>query len=309
MLHRTISAEDQAEHRLMHDMVIRIWRGDCGKLTAKDLTDEYGVVCAASDEDNEPELRALVLVEGVVRCMQVGTESARRWALHRLEVGLSPQPRGTPVLHPILQNYWQEESEESLAHAMSSMEIHIRLRKLTTFSRLALLLTRSFEELDNPLASREDAAAIIRIIQTRVLPGLAVISLDIAEAATARRSVARLVLDALCLGGSKVTARVGELLLEWWADTKRWRPILEKEIIENVGKIIFRRCHAANLCHQLGSDVEWPLTTRLMAALGKELHADIRQTFVAFSLPYFFEVRFLFRRMANKLTDFFWFSV
>ncbi|KAG8919843.1 hypothetical protein FRC01_001070 [Tulasnella sp. 417] len=254
MLHRSLGADDQAEHRLMHDIVVRIWRGDCGTLTAKDLTDEYGVLCTASDEDNEPELRALVLVEGVVRCMQVGTESARRWALQRLE------------------HYWQEESDESLAHNMSSLEIHIRLRKLTTFSRLALLLTRSLEELDDPLASREDAATIIRIIQTRVLPELAAITLDIAEAATARKSIARLVLDAFCLGGSKVTARVGELFVEWWADTKTWRPILEKEIIEN-----------------LGPDVEWPLTIRLMTALGKELQADFRQTFVAFSLPFFFE--------------------
>lgn len=86
MLHRSLGSEDQAENRLMHDIIIRIWRGDCGNLTAKDLTDEYGVLCTVADEDREPELRALVLVEGVVRCMQVGTESARRWALHRLEV-------------------------------------------------------------------------------------------------------------------------------------------------------------------------------------------------------------------------------
>ncbi|KAG8953844.1 hypothetical protein FRC04_001474 [Tulasnella sp. 424] len=254
MLHRSLGSEDQAENRLMHDIIIRIWRGDCGNLTAKDLTDEYGVLCTVADEDREPDLRALVLVEGVVRCMQVGTESARRWALHRLE------------------QYWQEESAESLSHDMSSMEIQIRLRKLITFSRLALLLTRSFEELDDPLASREDAATIIRIIQTRVLPELAVISLDIAEADTARRTVARLVLDALCLGGSKVTGHVGALLVEWWADTKRWKVVLEKELIEN-----------------LGVEVEWPLTIRLMMALAKELHPDIRQTYVAFSLPFFFE--------------------
>lgn len=120
------------------------------------------------------------------------------------------------------------------------MEIQMRLRKLITFSRLALLLTRSFEELDDPLASREDAATIIRIIQTRVLPELAVISLDIAEADTARRTVARLVLDALCLGGSKVTGHVGALLVEWWADTKRWKVVLEKELIENVSVLILR---------------------------------------------------------------------
>ncbi|KAG8996876.1 hypothetical protein FRB90_012614, partial [Tulasnella sp. 427] len=254
MLHRSLGSEDQAEHRLMHDMVIRIWRGDCGSLTAKDLTDEYGVMCTASDEDNEPELRTLVLIEGVIRCMQVGTESARRWALHRLE------------------DYWQEEPQESLAHTMSSMEIHIRLRKLITFARLSLILTRSLEELDDPLASRGDAATIFRIVQTRVLPELAAICPDIEEATTARRSVVRLVLDTLCLGGSKVTSRVGELLVEWWADSKRWKVVLEKELIEN-----------------LGSEVEWPTTIRLMTALIKELNPEIRQTFLAYSLPFFFE--------------------
>lgn len=45
--------------------------------------------------------------------------------------------------------------------------------------------------------------------------------------------------------------------------------------------------------NQLGVEVEWPLTIRLMMALAKELHPDIRQTYVAFSLPFFFEVRFL----------------
>ncbi len=83
---RRFTSPNTSDDRFVQELIARLWRGDCGALSAKDLTDEYGVICSASDEDRERELRNHILVEGVVRGMQMGTEASRRWALHRLEV-------------------------------------------------------------------------------------------------------------------------------------------------------------------------------------------------------------------------------
>jgi hypothetical protein len=75
---------EDADAKLLWDMMARLQRGDGGALTAKDLTDEYGVHCVVADEEREGELRKVIITEGVVRCMQSGLEGARRWALHNL---------------------------------------------------------------------------------------------------------------------------------------------------------------------------------------------------------------------------------
>lgn len=87
MLRRSVSTNDP-EGRLLYDMIQRIWRGECGQLAAKELTEEYGVLCTASDEDQELDLRRHVIVEGVLRCMQAGSEASRRWTLHHVEVSI-----------------------------------------------------------------------------------------------------------------------------------------------------------------------------------------------------------------------------
>ena len=75
-----------ADDPVIQATISRIARGDCGTLTAKELTDEYGVFCTASDEDREPQLRVAVIAEGALRGMQVGSEAARRWSLRHVEV-------------------------------------------------------------------------------------------------------------------------------------------------------------------------------------------------------------------------------
>lgn len=106
---------------------------------------------------------------------------------------------------------------------MTSLQLQIQIRKVATFARLTALLTRSSQELENPLASRGDAAVVMRIIQTRALPELARIETDIPEAGAARRMVATLLLDVLCLGGSRVTEQAGATLTEWWTSSKKWK--------------------------------------------------------------------------------------
>lgn len=136
---------------------------------------------------------------------------------------------------------------QDAGHRLTSLEIQIQLRKMTTFSRLALLLTRPASPLEDPLAAREDAATIIRIIQTRILPELARIDAEIPEAALARREVARLVLDVLALGGSRATYEVADLLGVWWGDVHKWKAVVTKEIIEHVSlagcwELVIGRC-------------------------------------------------------------------
>ena len=118
---------------------------------------------------------------------------------------------------------------------MSSLELQIRLRKINTFGRLALLLTRpGSEPLDDPLASKGDAAIIFRILETRVIPELRVLDTDIVEIADARRQVVRLTLDCLCLGGNRVVDDANTRLLEWWMESKRWKSLVEQEISDLV---------------------------------------------------------------------------
>ncbi|KAG8894652.1 hypothetical protein FRB99_001072, partial [Tulasnella sp. 403] len=252
MLRRTMSPQEP-EDRFLRDMITKIGRGDSGALTAKDLTDEYGVPCTAMDEDREPELRTSVIVEGVLRCMQVGSEASRRWVLHHLE------------------DYWDAETPDYNGR-ITSLEIQIQLRKVSTFARLSLFLTRPSVELEDPLASRGDAAVFLRLLQTRALPALSVITTVVPEAVQTRKLVARLVLDVLCLGGSRVSESVAEILTVWWSDTKNWREHLQREIMEN-----------------LSVTTEWPLSIRLLNAFVKDLKPELRQILVTFAFPLFCE--------------------
>jgi len=75
---------EDPDARLLWDILSKLYQNDAGALTAKDLTDEYGVNTMVSDEEREEELRKVVITEGAIRCMHAGLEGARRWALHNV---------------------------------------------------------------------------------------------------------------------------------------------------------------------------------------------------------------------------------
>lgn len=86
-LRRSLSSSPEEDH-IVVGIMSRIFRGDCVSLSPRKLTEEYGVLTSGADEEGgrQSDIRRAILVDGVLRCMQVGDEAARRWALNHIEV-------------------------------------------------------------------------------------------------------------------------------------------------------------------------------------------------------------------------------
>lgn len=61
-------------------MAIR--EGQCGELSQDDLEKEYGVRYSKTDKDDS--IREAIVAETVAKCLEIGSECSRRWALHKL---------------------------------------------------------------------------------------------------------------------------------------------------------------------------------------------------------------------------------
>ncbi|KAG8998938.1 hypothetical protein FRB94_006521 [Tulasnella sp. JGI-2019a] len=265
-LRRSLSSSPN-EDRVVVAIISSIFRGDCVDLAPTKLTEEYGVPTSAADEEGgrQADIRRAIMVDGVLRCMQVGDEGARRWGLNHIEGYWPPEP-----IIPL-----------GLDRPLTALEIQVHLRKITTFARSSLLLTRPAKELNDPLASRSDSQMVLTLIQTRILPELEVIidglppsePFFLKAVEETRRSVARLVLDALCLGGAKVVQQVGDLLGFWWVDSgpKGWKDILEQEVADNV------------------TGADWSYSIRMINAFVKDVKYELRQALIALLLPLLFQ--------------------
>jgi hypothetical protein len=66
--------------KIVHEFCARLSSGECGHLDVDEIKKEYGAEW--SEIDTEESIRAQIAAEGVVRCMQLGSERLRRWILH-----------------------------------------------------------------------------------------------------------------------------------------------------------------------------------------------------------------------------------
>ncbi|KAG8883201.1 hypothetical protein FRB97_007023 [Tulasnella sp. 331] len=265
-LRRSLSSFPE-EDRIVIGIISRIFRGDCVKLSPGKMTEEYGVLTSAADDEGgrQSDIRRAILVDGVLRCMQVGDEGARRWGLNHIE------------------NYWPAEpiTPIGMDRPLTALEIQAHLRKIANFARSALLLTRPVKELNDPLASRSDAQMVLTLVQTRILSELEVLISGLPPSEPfflkpieeTRGLVARLVLDTLCLGGAKVVQQVGDLLGFWWIDTGHmgWKVILENEVADNV------------------KSADWGYSIRMINAFMKDIKSELRQALIGLILPILFQ--------------------
>lgn len=66
--------------KVIRELCGHVSSGACGQLDVKEVEREYGAEW--SSVDTEESIRLQIVAEGVVRCMQFGSESLRRWILH-----------------------------------------------------------------------------------------------------------------------------------------------------------------------------------------------------------------------------------
>lgn len=70
--------------------MLKVRDGECGALTREEFEREYGV--RYSSKDNEQAIREATMAEAVAKCLEIGSERSRRWALQNLvKVGSSPK--------------------------------------------------------------------------------------------------------------------------------------------------------------------------------------------------------------------------
>ena len=67
---------------IIQQMIEDIFNGKYGLLDLEDLQSKYNVV--ATLEDSEDDIRKVIALEGVVRCLEMGSPDTKRWVLHNV---------------------------------------------------------------------------------------------------------------------------------------------------------------------------------------------------------------------------------
>ncbi|KDQ15355.1 hypothetical protein BOTBODRAFT_131132 [Botryobasidium botryosum FD-172 SS1] len=233
----------------VQSIVSRVWTGTCGPLI--DLEQAYGQ--ALTSYDRESEVRSAIMVEGVVRSMRHGTEGHRKWVLKRL-----------------FEEHWPLPTADTTIK-FTSLVAAIHKRKLTMFTNAALELLQPLGTRAAALIStRQDAAIVLRILTTRVLPEIQLLGQD--NIGELRGLVIRLGLELLDADASRTRDGAAAVLDSWWMDDDEdgWRKSLEDQL-----KIIIERSQKS-------------VVIRLLGAVIKGLEEDISRAIMALSLPMLF---------------------
>lgn len=110
-------------------------------------------------------------------------------------------------------------------------------RKLKTFvnSTVSLLYTGSLE----PGITMADATVIIHLLRTRILPEVEAMQDDVfATVDEIRSNIIRLVLELMCVRGSRDREWVLLYFSHWLQETSKWRKGVEnslQEFVSNIG--------------------------------------------------------------------------
>ncbi|KAG8934319.1 hypothetical protein FRC02_010176 [Tulasnella sp. 418] len=251
-----LNQSDEADNQLIWNITSRIFRGDCGPLTAKELTDAYGVICSVRDEERELDIRNGVLIDGILRTMQVGNEANRHWALHN-----------------IIETHWPI-NPIAADGALSPLELQIHTRKINTFTQCSLAVLRPPNHAaSDPLITRQNSSAILRIVQSRVLPELREISASakIPEVLESQRMMVRLLLVLLSSYDHRDRELSAQILEGWWKSVDGWKDILAKEIQTVV------------------SQDEWDYCIEMLSGFMRTLDDGVQHAFMTSCIPLLFE--------------------
>lgn len=78
----SLSPGTDGEFQTLSGWILKIRDGECGPLIHEEVENEYGVRYSKYDNDNS--IREAILAETVARCLEIGSEGSKRWALRQL---------------------------------------------------------------------------------------------------------------------------------------------------------------------------------------------------------------------------------
>ncbi|KAF8583270.1 hypothetical protein K439DRAFT_1349020 [Ramaria rubella] len=202
LLHAFSKHPSLADVQIVRDLCVHVTSGACGELDIENVGNEYGEEWGS--RDNQDSIRAQIVAESVVRCMQSGSESLRHWTLHES-----------------IETYWPPISE-----SLSPLCKKIMARRLSAFLRSALSLLRLDTTQGNRPLLKSDSIVIIRILQHRALAELEQLPVS-THTNDSRALVVELLVELLATDAQSIRLPVVELICSWWNDVKGWRESLE----------------------------------------------------------------------------------
>ena len=210
--------------------IVGIKSGQSGTPSPQALEKEYGV--RRKDEDDE-QMRGIIVAESVIGCLEVGSEASRRWTLHHLvEVRFY---RFLPLwsmlrMSTSCQEYWSSSDSSIL---LSPLLTAMTWRKLKTFVNASVsLILNAASDCHKVVA---DADMIIRLLQTRILPEVeAMQDGAFAVVSEIQSSIIRLILELLCVRGSSGREYVMVYFSQWVQEGGKWRDSVERSLQESV---------------------------------------------------------------------------
>ncbi|CAL1699709.1 unnamed protein product [Somion occarium] len=228
--------------------IMAIREGQCGELSQDDLEKEYGVRYSKTDKDDS--IREAIVAETVAKCLEIGSECSRRWALHKLLKDYWPVPEPHLTLTPLL--------------------VCIHWRKLKIFLSSALVLLSSNAE----DGDESDDLVVVEVFRSRILPELEAMRTDVA--ADIQSSVVRLVLELLCIRQSDQREYLLMHFCDWYQNKPDWKASIEKtlsQLIESAEwRLILRLI--PTVAKELPDEIQLPVISFILPLLTDRLIAD-----------------------------------
>lgn len=213
--------DSPADTQMVGELCKRVMAGECGQLDVREIEQEYDAQWGAQDTDES--IRAQIAAEGVVRCMQNGSESLRRWVLHESVQVLIAAPAFVlcfKVEPGFDQNYWTRVSGSS-----SPLCERIMARRLSAFLQASLSLLRVDTVQVHRQVLDSDCTVIIRLLQ-HALPELELLPVP-KHMNDSRALVIELMMELLSIDAQRQKQQVIDLVCLWCDDVNGWKESLE----------------------------------------------------------------------------------
>lgn len=206
--------------KVVHEVCAHLLSGECGQLNVNDVRQEYSADW--SSVDTEESIRKQIVAEGVVRCMQLGSESLRRWILHESIEVLIPHSSILFLIEVGLpQAYWP-----SCSGVLSPLCKKVVARRLSTFLRSSLQLLQSdLVRADHHLIV-SDANISFHLFLHKALVELEQFPVP-TQALEGRALAVEFLLYLSSINAWDQRQRVVELLCKWCEDANGWKESLE----------------------------------------------------------------------------------
>ncbi|OSC98071.1 hypothetical protein PYCCODRAFT_1375895 [Trametes coccinea BRFM310] len=236
-------SESASEAASVAGYIAAVRNGKSGTPHPQALEKEYGVRYKG---DNDQTVRNIIVAESVIGCMEIGSETSRRWTLHHL-----------------VEEYW---SSLGSSMALTPLLTTMTWRKLKSFINASITLLSS--ALSHARTAVEDADVIIHLLRTRILPEVEAMQDDtFGVVSEIRSSVVRLVLELLCVRGSADREYLMVYFCHWFQDGGPWKQSVDKSLQDFL------------------ANTDWNIILRVVPMFIEEFPQEIRAALVPSLLP------------------------